>query len=335
MIGFFARRRDDGGFQKPESYSTEADPGDEQTALSYLFGLDWEIPRRIRETRDEERSLKVLRKELKSGAYGRLLEPAADLRSKVAVMESRLARLDQDIRQFKVLPEYYELEEEASSIASEVTEISNRNSADHETIEALQRTLAAETAPELPELYRVYEEAGVIVSAEARARMEAARVFHESVIANRRQHLENDLEQIRARINKRRERMERIDTRRREIMTILQAHGALDQFSRIEAEATRIRSELEDLRKRLGVADRVETAKTDLAIERAQLHKRLLLDHKERDAEIKQAIVLFEELSQSLSEKEGTLTITAQESGPTFRVEAPSLRSGGVPSPVW
>jgi uncharacterized protein YydD (DUF2326 family) len=330
LIGFFARRRDDGGFQKPESFSSDSDPADEQTALSYLFGLDWEIPRRIRETRERERSLKVLRKELKKGVYGRVMEPAAELKSKVAVTERRLSRLDQDIREFKVLPEYRDLEREASSITAELSEMANQNTLDEETIDALRKTLETETEPELPELYRVYEEAGVIVAAEARERIDAAKLFHKSVIANRRQHLEGDVEELRIRLERRREKMKNIDVRRQQIMEVLQSHGALDQFSKIEGEATRIRTELEESKKKLEVADRVETAKTDLAIERAQLHKQLMLDHKERDREIKRAILLFEELSEALSEKEGTLTITAEENGAAFRVEAPSLRSGGV-----
>ena len=332
MFGFFARRRDDGGFQEPETFSTDADSGDLRTALSYLLGLDWEIPRSIRESREKERSLKALRKEFNRGVYGRVMEPASELKSKVAVAERRLAKLDADIRGFKVLPEYHELEAEASSIAVALSDMANQNTIDRETIEALERTLGAETPPELPNLDRVYKEAGVVVLPEALKQIEAAREFHLSVIANRRQHLEGDIAQLRARLNRRREEMARIDDRRQQIMQILQAHGALDQFSKIEAEATRLRTELGDYRQRLEVANRVEAAKTDLRIERAQLHKRLLLDQKERDADIKRAIVQFEELSESLSEKEGTLTIDADESGPVFRVEVPSSRSGGVKS---
>jgi hypothetical protein len=94
MLGFFARRRDDGGFQEPESFSADADAGDLRTGLSYMFGLDWEIPRKIRESREKERSLKALRKELKRGVYGRVMEPASELKSRVAVTERRLSKLD-------------------------------------------------------------------------------------------------------------------------------------------------------------------------------------------------------------------------------------------------
>ena len=233
--------------------------------------------------------------------------------------ERRLAKLDADIRSFRVPPEYHALEAEASSIAVALSDMANQITVDREAVEALERTLESETPPELPNLCRVYQEAGVVVLREALERIEAGRKFCLSVVANRRQHLEGDISQLRAWLDRRREEMARIDGRRQEIMGVLQAHGALDQFSRIEAEATRLRTELGEFRHRLEVANRVEAAKTDLRITRAQWHKRLLLGQKEREWDIDRTTVQFEELSESLSEKEGTLKIDADESGaPSF-----------------
>jgi uncharacterized protein YydD (DUF2326 family) len=332
MFGFFARRRDDAGFKDPEAFSQDADPGDVRTGLSYLLGLDWQLARQIRELRERERSLKVLRKELKSGVYGKVMEPASELKSKVTVTERRLSKMQEDVDSFRVLPEYRELEAEASRIAIDQSELANQNTIDQETIDSLRAALMSELPPDVSDLERVYKEAGVVVSPGAMERIEAARKFHESIIANRRAHLENDIAQLTSQIAKRRSEMERIDARRRQVMEVLSAHGALDQYSKIQSEVTRVRSELIAYKHRLEVADLVETTKTDLALERAQLHKQLMLDHKDRAREIDQAVLQFEELSEFLSEREGTLSITPLESGPEFRVDVPSHRSGAVKS---
>ena len=49
-------------------------------------------------------------------------------------------------------------------------------------------------------------------------------------------------------------------------MNLLKSHGALDQFSRLQEEASRLEAEVESLRKRYEAAEKLESTKTYLKL---------------------------------------------------------------------
>ncbi len=88
--------------------------------------------------------------------------------------------------------------------------------------------------------------------------------------------------------------MQQTDHRRREIMEILNSHGALDQYNKLQKELNRLQADVEELSKRHKMAETIETTGTDLSIERKQLHRRLMNDHKEQSEIIEEAIIIFD-----------------------------------------
>ena len=69
MFAYFARRRNNGGFIQPEQQSKQQQRGDWQVNLSYLLGLDWEIPLEFQKVRGRERTLEELKKAAGRGAW--------------------------------------------------------------------------------------------------------------------------------------------------------------------------------------------------------------------------------------------------------------------------
>ncbi len=82
MFSYFARRRDAGGFIRAEQQAEKQQRWDWQVNLSYLLGLDWQIPFEFQRIRTRERTLDELRKAAKSGAFGEMLGTVAELTSK-------------------------------------------------------------------------------------------------------------------------------------------------------------------------------------------------------------------------------------------------------------
>src|SRR5208337_33018 len=81
---------------------------------------------------------------------------------------------------------------------------------------------------------------------------------------------------------------------------------------------------------RLVTAERIESTKAELDIDRARLLKALQDDHHERAHMITDAILDFEELSNALYEKAGSLTVSATPNGPTVDVRIDAQRSKGI-----
>jgi len=111
---------------------------------------------------------------------------------------------------------------------------------------------------------------------------------------------------------------------------ILQSGGALEHYMRLPEEAGRAAVEAEGLRQRLATAERIESTKVELEIDRARLLKALQNDLNERQDVISEAILTFEELSNALYEKAGSLTISATPNGPTVDVRIDAQCSKGI-----
>jgi uncharacterized protein YydD (DUF2326 family) len=123
-----------------------------------------------------------------------------------------------------------------------------------------------------------------------------------------------------------------LDTRRAEIMRVLQSRGALDQFQHLQQEASRQQAETETIRQRFQAAEQLEGASTELEIERARLVQRLRRDLDEQGARVREAITTFESVSRALYEDEhaGSLTLEPTNNGLNLEIRIQGQGSRGI-----
>ncbi len=330
VFSYFARRQSEGGFSNPFLYFSKQTTVDEQVHISFLIGLDWTIPQKWQKIRDQERALKALKNAAKDGAFGEIISSTSDLRTQLTITEDRAERLKFNINEFKILPEYADLEIEASDITRKINQLNDDNTIDRQLIADLEESLYQEIPPSHDQLGKVYEEAGIVLPGIALQRFEEVKNFHESVIENRRSYLSGEIDTASRRIEKRETDIKKHEERRSQIMKILHSHGALDHFAELQQELTRLETEVESLRQRYSTAERIETGKTDLDLERQQLLRRLRQDHSEQEETLKKAILAFERISHSLYEDAGNLVIDKGKNGPYFEVKIHGKRSRGI-----
>lgn len=330
LFSYFARRQLANAFISPMKQSSEQQLYDQQVAISYLIGIDWTISQRWEELRQREKTLKELKKVAAGGSLGSIIGTTAELRTKLTVAEERLRRLRQNITDFQILPEYRDLESEATNLTQQLGQLADENTIDRRLITELQQSLAAEIDPTIEDLQRVYAEAGVDLPLAVLRRFEDVRAFHKSIVDNRRLYLNGELESAFQRIAQRETEMTNLDRRRAEIMNMMQSHGALDQFIRLQSEVSRREAEAEHLRQQFQAAQQLEGEITQIDIERRQLLLRLQQDFSEQAEVLSHAILAFEETSSSLYENAGSLTPKYSPNGPIFEVSIPGQKSKGI-----
>lgn len=330
MFSYFARRQNSGGLLSPTQQSSKQQAWDQQVAVSYLLGLDARIPQEFQEVRTQEKAMAELRKAAREGGLGRYFGTAADLRTRLTIAEARARRLAQQLTSFTVVPEYAALEREASMLTRDISAFNDENLIDRELILQLRHAIDSERPPAADNLDRLYREAGVVLPGTVSKRFDEVAAFHQAVVQNRRVHLANEIEAAESRIAERDRSREQLDDRRRQLMGILRSGGALEHYARLQEEAGRAEAEAESLRQRLATVERIESTKVELEIERARLLKSLQNDLHERREVIAEAILTFEELSNALYEKAGSLTISATPNGPTVDVRIDAQRSKGI-----
>lgn len=333
LLPYFARKAADEGFGSFEKYSRKAQQWQYQRPLSYLLGLDWIIVGEWQELRSREKELKALSKAAGSGSVlGQVVGTMADLRTMVVVAEAEVSKLKKQLASFQVLPQYEQTEREASKLTREINELADANTIDRKLILDLTEALRRETPPPVDDLGRLYKEAGVVIAESALRRFDEVKAFHDSVISNRRDYLSGEKLAAEQRINKREVGQAAKDARRAELMGLLQTHGALEHYNALLSELGRREAELGSLKQRMLAAERLESGKTELHIERKSLVQRLRNDLKERKDFVDEAILAFEETSRELYEQSGAghLSIDASDNGPQLKITVPSGRSVGI-----
>ncbi|MBX3638908.1 MAG: DUF2326 domain-containing protein [Nitrosomonas sp.] len=330
LFAYFVRRQASGAFMTPEKQATMQSTSDMQIALMFLLDLDWQIARDWQAIRDREKTLEELKKAAGNGAFGSIIGKAADLRTELTIQEARLKKLHTEVETFQVLPEYRELEVESAALTRQLNELANANTIDFSVIRDLEGALASEVPPDHEDLQAIYQEAGIVLPGLVKRRYEDVKSFHESVVRNRKDYLFSELEAANLRIKLRDSKKAQLDQRRSEILGILRSHGALEQFLKLQGELGRLESEVESLRQRFEAAERLESTKNELEIERNHLTIRLRRDFAEQKDRLAEAIVAFEETSQRLYESAGSMTVDETSNGPVFKFPMQGERSKGI-----
>ena len=180
-------------------------------------------------------------------------------------------------------------------------------------------------------LERIYETAQVELPGVALKRLDEVRRFHESVIDNRKLHLSAEIESLREKLERNTVESQELDQERQQILEILESCGALDDFVSLQRELSEMEALASALGERFKAAEMLEGEKTQLEIDRSNLHRRLQQDFQERRSILDEAILVVSELISNLyDDRIGMFEIAATDKGPEFGISIEGDRGGGI-----
>lgn len=331
LFSYFARRRNSGGLIAPERQAEKQQRADWQVNLSYLLGLDWQIPLEFNKIRTRERSLEELKKAAKQGALGDVVGTVSQLRPQVTIAESKAKRLRGQLENFEVLESYKSLARSAAQAKSQMQAISRDAITLSETLERLESALESERSPERADLQRLYAAAGVELPGIAIRRFDEVSKFYDSVVENRKAHLHQEIANVKAQLTSGEGRMASLDDERSQILRTLQGRGALDDFLELQRTLANAESDAASLRERFKVAGILEGESTQLVIDRVNLQRRLQEDHSSRKAALDEAILLIADaIAELYEDRQGRFVVEATGNGPEFKISIEGDRGGGI-----
>ena len=331
MISYFARRQAAGAFRIPEKQAEQQQKWDWQQNLSYLFGLDWQIAFEFNKVRMREKSIEALKRAAREGALGDVVGSVADLRSEVSVAERKAQQRRAQLREFRVLESYSELADRAAAAKTQMQKLARRAVGLRERLGHLEQAFSEETPPDARLLTLMYESVGIELPGLTVRRLEDVTRFYESVIVNRMRHLNAEIDTTRARLKENESKSKELDSERRRILKILESHGALEDFVSLQRELADLEANASALRERFKTAEILEGEKTQLEIDRSNLHQRLQHDFQERKETLDAAITAVTGLIEELyDDRIGNFAIDATERGPEFGVSIEGDRGSGI-----
>ena len=92
------------------------------------------------------------------------------------------------------------IEIEANNITQKMTELANENVIDTASISDYEKSLQTEAPPTFDDLEQVYNEIGIVIPDLVKKRYEEVHSFHLSVVKNRKNYIESELQAAKRRI---------------------------------------------------------------------------------------------------------------------------------------
>ncbi|MEZ2130978.1 MULTISPECIES: DUF2326 domain-containing protein [unclassified Sinorhizobium] len=330
LFSFFARRRQDGGFIRPQKSSEKQNDSDAQAALAWIFGLDWTLIREFDEQKVERNAISAIQKRAKGTGQDNL-RTVAQLRSAVAVATAAADAARQSVANMRVVGHYEEMVAEASSLKGDLDALAREAAVLRSSIRHVEKSLEAEALPDGRAVESLYANAGKQLPDTVVKTFEQVRIFHESVVNNRRHHLGGELDRNRTRLGDVESEVAIKGNRREVLLRELQGAGAFSDLANLQSIQSQREAALLDLERRLRAAVQAEIDKSELKSSEASLLSRLQTDLSERTSAIGAAVLAVNEALKPLySDRYGALEINAGPSGLQFHVHIEGDRSGGI-----
>lgn len=328
LVSYFIRRGAH-AFSQPFEHHPKQLEWDKQVNTAHLLQLDWRQPFQWQQLRERQKLIKQLKASAKSGIVPHLvgMDRVGDLEAARVNLEEKTRREAGELVNFKVHPQYRELETEASQLTTQLHELSNQNVSDRELFNFYDSSLRDETPAPDRDIEKLYAEAGVVLPAHVTQRLEDVKTFHSRLIRNRRDFLHDARQRLAAQIDKRDSEIEMLTERRAVLMSLLQNHGALEEYTRLQQRHLQTVAQLEDLRRRIDALRKFEAGNVALKAERATLEVEANRDFNEHRTVLEKELTLFNQHSLALYDSPGRL-IVEPEAGTGYTLDYRIDRKG-------
>lgn len=333
-LSSYAIRRGLDAYGDPFSYFRGQRAWQRHVANAYLLGLDWTIYQRAEALRRKEEGLKVaaasVSAALETGGLGDF-RGIGDLEARRINLEREVRNVATQLETFRVHPQYNQFEERATNLTTEIHDRIADSMADRQTLEFYQQTIGEEAAAGPEEVDAMYEEAGLHFPEQVARNLEEARQFHDRLISNRRAYLGAEIARLERRGEERRGEVERLGEERARVLSFLEEHGALEEFTRLQLLHSR---EIEELGRLSGQIEQLRSYEENLAavrIELEQLRLEARADLDRRRPSWGRVVELFGQFTAELYEEPGQLIVdVASNGGLKLGVEIERAASQGV-----
>ncbi|MDR2955063.1 MAG: DUF2326 domain-containing protein [Prevotella sp.] len=330
LISYYARRNIDGYrdafefFKNQKAYSRQA-------CNAYFIDLNVEIVSRFQKLKDETKKIDDYRRAAASGVIGTFSLDVGKLETEVINRKTDVENMRIQLESFHVHPQYNEITDEANALTEKIHQFSDTLALRQQLLSRYEKSMDEEISDiSTNELQQIYEEAGILFADNVKVKLNEVVDFHKALLSNRREYLHNEIIRLRNEILRIREQIEVLTNERAKSLQILESHGALEEYTRLQEKYSRLVQLYEDAKKRKEAALQIEERKSRIKIETQELLLLARHDYAERISIRERAVSLFRENTEFLYQEPGTLTIEIKDTGYDFDVEIKSAKSQGV-----
>jgi uncharacterized protein YydD (DUF2326 family) len=329
LVSYSIRRGKD-AFSTPFEHHRKQVEWDKQVNNAFLLGLAWADASALQLLKDRKKGLASLKQAAKTGVVRGFVGSLGDLEARRVRLQRKADGEAADLASFKVHPQYTEIRKQADQLTSEIHEASNKNALDQRMLTLYETALTEENVPVPNAIEKLYADAGIALPGVSLRRIEEVQAFHHDLIENRRGFLTAEVSRLRRDVLAREETIKDKSNVRATVMTVLQAHGALEEYTLIQKRHLETVNELNSVTSSIDNLRACETGTSVLKIDQEVLQQKARRDYDERHEIREKAIELFNAFTERLYSVPGRLVIDVEATGFKFDVEIERSGSSGV-----
>jgi len=329
LLSYFVRNQT-AAYNTPFKYFDNQKTWDIQVHNAFLLGLNWEKAATWQQLKDQKNALDALKQAIKTGAVDGELASLGELEAERLRLTTQLDREREALSNFRVLPQYREIEAQANLLTGEIHGLVNANIVDKRRLERYRDSLVSEDAPTEDRLEALYGEAGIVLPGAVKKTLDDARAFNAQIIANRREFIAGEIAALEAAVIERDAAIATLTDRRAGYLSALAGQGALEELTQLQELHAATRLKVDELTNRITQLRQMTTKADTIKVETVELKRATTLDYEERRALWSQALSLFSEFSESLYKSPGRLVIDIDDTGYKFDVEIAGSPSEGI-----
>ena len=328
LISYFIRLGH-GAFEDPFKHFPNQKTWDIQVNNAFLLGLNWEDASEFQSLKDGKTTIDNLGKALKEGYLPSYLSSQGELEAEKIRLEDDVKEADAQLKSFKVHPQYFDIQERATSITSSIHDKTNKIILNQKILDKYQDNIVEEPDVSIEHVKKVYSDVGLIFPESLLMSLNNTIDFHQTIISNRKTYLSSEIEKIKKLIEYEKKEIERLSDERAELFQILETHGALEEYTLLQKKVLDLKQKIDLIDARIDVIKKIDDGKSTLKIKKEELLKKSRLDLEEREIQKKNVIRLFNQNSEYLYNNPGILSIDINDSGFKFAVEIQRNLSDG------
>jgi len=329
LISYFARRGTE-AFEDAFKHHSQQQTWDVQVNNAFLLDLNWEYAAKFQLLKDEEKTLKNLRKAAEQGLLAGYIGSIGELEAERINLEEKTNSLETQLIGFKVHQQYAEIQEEANQLTQQIHELVNQQNINKRLLKQYNISVKEEKDIPLENVEKVYYNSGFVFDNGIKKKLNEVLEFHTKVIENRKNYLHSEINRLSDVIEKQSDEIKKLSDKRAELFEILNTHGALEEYVKIQAMNTDLKQQLKEIENRIENLKRFETGISKLKIKKEELLQKARRDFDERKTIVDNARRLFNWNSKYLYAEPGMLNIDLKDIGYIFDIEIKRTRSQGI-----
>lgn len=329
LLSYFVRNQV-AAYNTPFKYFDNQKTWDIQVHNAFLLALNWEKAATWQQLKDQKNALDALKQAIKTGAVDGELASLGELEAERLRVTTQLEREREALSNFRVLPQYREIEAQANALTTEIHGLVNGNIIDKRRLERYRQSLATEDTPPDDRLEALYTEAGIALPGAVIKTLSDARTFNQKIVANRREFIASEIAALETAIVDRDTQVSALTDRRAGYLGILAGQGALEELTQLQELHAATRLKVDELTNRITQLRQMTSKADTIKVETVELKRATTLDYEERRALWSQALSLFSDFSEQLYKSPGRLVIDIDDTGYRFDVEIAGSPSEGI-----